>query len=469
MRPFIFWGLYVVISFCSFSLQGKEVVAFSKRLDDYFLQTESVFNNKDIKNEFLALFFSEKEITKFKNAHICVLQKEIIEKNKNLAHVKTENLHWYFKEGCEKRDYGIKDVVHPGWKKFLYKSFDNKRICDKKNECGDLLEDDENKMVIGWDGYGVEVFIKNNADNSYKYSGNDYDLSKKFPHLNEEYLNGFVEIKSPTGGLGNQLFAYWSGVVYALKNNKKPLFYKRSYIEDFLNVPFATTEKTEFKYEEKPRYIQKYVNKFVGDGSSHHEINPQGNFIHLNGYSQSWRNFIGYEDYIRENTVFKHPMLEKSKKISLKMQTENSVSIHVRRGDYVPYGYILLTQNYYNQAISYMKTNLDNPHFYIFSNDMKWAVENLKIDAPHTFVGWNKKDYQDLELMSYCKHHIIANSTFSWWAAFLSKNKNKIVISPNKLASWNYEWFNSLVMPDFVVIDVETYYWDETKKEFILK
>ena len=469
MKPFIFFGLYAFISFCSFSSQGKEVEVSSKGLAYYFLQQESVFNNKDIKNEFLAQFFSEKERARFENTHICALQKKVLEKNKSFLNTDKENLQRYLTEGCMKRGHGAKDIVHPRWKKFLYTSFDNKRICDKKNECGDILEEGENQIVVGWDKYGVEIFTKNNDDNLYKYSGNEYDLSKKYPNLNKDSLSGFVEIKFPTGGIGNSLFVYWSGVVYALKNNKKPLFYGRSYLEDYLTLPFKTTEKVEFNYEKKPVYIQKYVNTFVSNGSSHHEIDPQGNFIYLNGYSQSWRNFVGYEDYIREHTVFKHPMLEKNKEISLKMQKENSVSVHVRRGDYVTHGYILLTQNYYNQAISYMKANLDNPHFYIFSNDIKWASENLKIDAPHTFVGWNKKDYEDLQLMSYCKHHIIANSTFSWWGAFLSKNKNKIVISPNKHASWNIDWISSLLSPDFVVFDVETYYYDYNKKKYISK
>ena len=468
MKPFILFGLYAFISFCPFSSFGEEVLVSSKKTEYYFLQPESVFNNKEIKNEFLSLFFSEKEMSKLKNTHVCALQKNVLEKNKKILYTKTEELQKYFKDGCAKKGDTVKEVVHPKWKRLLYKSFDEDRICDEKNECGALLENNEKQIVIGWDRYGLEVFAKEHND-IYKYSGIEYDLSQKYPNLNKDYLNGFVEIKSPSGGIGNQLFTYWSGVVYALKNNKKPLFYERSYIEDYLNLPFATTEKVEFKYEEKPIYIRKYVNKFVDDGSSHHEINPQGNFIHLNGYSQSWRNFIGYEDYIREHTVFKHPMLEKSNEISQKMQKENSVSVHVRRGDYVSHGYILLTQNYYSQAISYMKANLDNPHFYIFSNDVAWVKKNLKIDAPYTIVDWNQKDYQDLQLMSYCKHHIIANSTFSWWGAFLSKNKNKIVVSPNKHSSWNIDWIVPLLSPNFVVIDVEPYYWDSQKKQFLVK
>jgi len=79
-----------------------------------------------------------------------------------------------------------------------------------------------------------------------------------------------------------------------------------------------------------------------------------------------------------------------------------------------------------------------NPHFYIFSDDTKWGERNLRLDHPTTYVKNNndEKCYEDLHLMTLCKHHIIANSSFSWWAAWLSTNPRKIVIAPQK-------WFNN--------------------------
>ncbi len=468
MKYILLLILYGVVFFYPFSLYEKGVSFFSQEPEYFFFsRQESIFNNKDKKNNFLSLFFSENERKKFKELHVCLFQKEILQRNKKILFAEPNRLKRFFDTACIKRSDAIRFATHKMWKNYLYKSFDGKKICKEWNNCATLIEDDSDHMVLGWDRHGVEVFAK--TDDEYKSMPVTFDLAQKDENLKEDKLKGFVEIQIPSGGLGNQLFGYWSGVIYALKNNKKPLFYQKSHIEEYLILPYKTSEKVKFNYGAQPEYIKKHVENFVSNGSSHHTINEKGNFIYLNGYSQSWRNFTGYEDYIREHTVFKYPMLAKSKEIAQKMQQENSVSIHVRRGDYVWQGYVLLTQKYYTQAIEYMNANLDNPHFYIFSNDMKWVRENLKIDAPHTFVDWNKKDYQDLELMSFCKNHIIANSTFSWWGAFLSKNKNKIIIAPDKHASWTGDWFNSLLAPDFVTLDVDFYYWDKKKNDFIIK
>jgi len=81
-----------------------------------------------------------------------------------------------------------------------------------------------------------------------------------------------------------------------------------------------------------------------------------------------------------------------------------------------------------------MLYKIDNPHFYIFSDDIEWAKANISVDRPIDFLSHNdaSKNYEDLRLMSQCKHHIIANSSFSWWGAWLGKNKDQIVIAPRK-------------------------------------
>ena len=92
--------------------------------------------------------------------------------------------------------------------------------------------------------------------------------------------------------------------------------------------------------------------------------------------------------------------------------------------------------DYYKISISKIASLLDNPHFYIFSDDIEWVRSNLFMEYPFTYVSNGVyKDYEELVLMSSCKHNIIANSTFSWWAAWLNKNQNKIVVAPSK-------WFN---------------------------
>ena len=120
----------------------------------------------------------------------------------------------------------------------------------------------------------------------------------------------------------------------------------------------------------------------------------------------------------------------------------NSVSIHVRRGDYLTNPVTFQTHglcdiDYYKKAIDEILDLVDKPHFFIFSDDQSWAKSNIIFGAPTDYVMHNNslKNYEDLRLMSYCRHHIIANSSFSWWGAWLGNNPEKIVIAPKK-------WFN---------------------------
>ena len=113
------------------------------------------------------------------------------------------------------------------------------------------------------------------------------------------------------------------------------------------------------------------------------------------------------------------------------MQNEISVSIHIRRGDFVKVKCRLLELSYYQKAIQYMREKFKNPHFYVFSDDIQWAKDNLKTNADVTFVDWTTSAEEDLHLMTKTNHNIIANSSFSWWGAFLNKNKEKIVIIPS--------------------------------------
>jgi hypothetical protein len=117
----------------------------------------------------------------------------------------------------------------------------------------------------------------------------------------------------------------------------------------------------------------------------------------------------------------------------------NAVSLHVRRGDYVKNPKTTATHglcslDYYHTAIRYIYETVEQPYFFIFSDDMAWVKEHLKIDAPCQYVDHNqgKESFNDMHLMSLCKHHIIANSSFSWWGAWLNSSPEKIVIAPNK-------------------------------------
>ena len=120
-----------------------------------------------------------------------------------------------------------------------------------------------------------------------------------------------------------------------------------------------------------------------------------------------------------------------------KIRQHKSVSIHVRRGDYVNHPLFggICDKAYYQRAITYIQEKTDCDYYIIFSNDIKWCEENLSallMGKNVVFVNWNKgKDsYQDMYLMSRCNYNIIANSSFSWWGAWLNNNPEKIVVAP---------------------------------------
>lgn len=136
---------------------------------------------------------------------------------------------------------------------------------------------------------------------------------------------------------------------------------------------------------------------------------------------------------------FEFPKLTdvKNTEILKKIESCNSVSIHIRRGDYLNHPLFgeICNKEYYRKAIKIIENKVKKPVFFIFSNDIEWVKENIKIDNESYYIDWNleeKDSYKDMQLMSRCKHNIIANSSFSWWGALLNTNKEKIVILPKQ-------------------------------------
>lgn len=136
------------------------------------------------------------------------------------------------------------------------------------------------------------------------------------------------------------------------------------------------------------------------------------------------------------------------------IKKENSVSLHVRRGDYLNLpNYCVCDERYYEKAIRHIQENVSSPFFYVFSNDPMWCEDFMrKFNVPFKIVDWNqgKDSCQDMYLMTQCKHNIIANSTFSWWGAWLNQNKNKIVVAPSH---WFRNSDKNINCPGWVLID----------------
>ncbi len=161
------------------------------------------------------------------------------------------------------------------------------------------------------------------------------------------------------------------------------------------------------------------------------------NDCYLMGYWQSEKYFSLAEARIRADFSFKLPLQNKNAEVARKILQANSVSLHVRRGDYATkpqttatHG--LCTLDYYGQSIQYVAERVQQPKFFIFSDDIAWARDNLNISYQCQYVDVNQgeESYNDMRLMSMCNHHIIANSSFSWWGAWLNPKRDKIVVAP---------------------------------------
>lgn len=162
---------------------------------------------------------------------------------------------------------------------------------------------------------------------------------------------------------------------------------------------------------------------------------------YFEGYWQTQKYFVDFERVIRQDFTLKKEFAVDERPIAKEIIANESVSLHIRRGDYVTSAstnkfHGTCSLEYYARGMEYVATSVGQPHYYVFSDDIAWVKDNLKFDHPVTFVSdGTLKDYEELTLMSYCKHNIIANSSFSWWGAWLNRNPEKIVIAPER-------WFN---------------------------
>lgn len=166
-------------------------------------------------------------------------------------------------------------------------------------------------------------------------------------------------------------------------------------------------------------------------------INKISPDAYMAGYWQSEKYFSKVACQIREDFSFRVPMNSQNAEMAGHISRVNAVSLHVRRGDYASNPKTAATHgvcslDYYREAIHHIAKYVEKPHFFVFSDDINWVKNNLEIDFTCVYVNHNQaaESFNDMRLMVLCQSHIIANSSFSWWGAWLNPREDKIVIAP---------------------------------------
>lgn len=254
------------------------------------------------------------------------------------------------------------------------------------------------------------------------------------------------------GGLGNQMFQYAAASAVAREKQLvlKPDF--RWFQQDFSETSTPRQYELDcFELHEKMKNVEpkilerlaflwagKYVEEDFTYSPTIHQIRDNTSLL---GYFQSEKYFKNIRKELIDDFKWVNKPNKKNSQILHKISIDRgrSVSLHVRRGDYVTnkqhnevHG--LVTLDYYKRAIKYMQEKIKSPQFYIFSDDPEWCRAHLKMVNSHV-VSHNISGADDLRLMKACDHNIIANSSFSWWGAWLGEQSHKLVVAPKR-------WFN---------------------------
>lgn len=278
-----------------------------------------------------------------------------------------------------------------------------------------------------------------------------------------------------TGGLGNQMFLYAYIYAQIKENNLRSEIYidmlrnkyedKREFALDTLNCSIKMNSIEEAKLKKiikHKKFVRKELSKILKKIQVKDEkiiqifkklnicyspsvfkyypslILKNNDYIEGSSF-QTWKYFKNYKEEIMNELIVTKEISNENKKILSNIKEENSVCVHIRRGDYINSHYSKILQicnyDYYKKAMDYIVTKVENPIFYIFSNsheDHEWIKKNYHFDYNTIHIDLNNPDYEELRLMYSCKHFILSNSSFSWWAQYLAKNENKEVVAPSK-------------------------------------
>lgn len=264
------------------------------------------------------------------------------------------------------------------------------------------------------------------------------------------------------GGLGNQMFQYAAGRRLAIQFNTQlavdisayldrsnTYFTPRSYELNIFNLPIVPITQNQLqKYFIYPknifeRIVGRTIRAFdrfnvVYESNAYYnsDILRAGGNCFLIGYWQDEKYFSGIRSTLLQDFTFPYAQDPQVSPILQEIRSTNSIGIHVRRGDYVDHPifasrYYECTPDYYSEAISWIVQRVSGTRIFFFSDEPEWIRNNFNFISDYKIIHFEEPGL-DMYLMSQCKHNIIANSSYSWWAAYLNPNREKIVIAPKQ-------------------------------------
>jgi hypothetical protein len=285
------------------------------------------------------------------------------------------------------------------------------------------------------------------------------------------------------GGLGNQMFQYAFGRHLQERNKTElkfdtsefeltsggPGFVPRKYDLDIFGIAVEIASKEEvsrLRDRVGVPLVDRTLDRVLGRKKSYVFELPIFNFVeerynapdntYFEGYWQSEKYFADVEPIIRREFTIREPLQPNSSDLIGEIQSSNSVCVNVRRGDFVTndrHGWYGI--DFFAKGEAILNERMSDHCFYVFSDDIDWCIENLRFERPATFVSheYAGRKFQDyLRLMAACKHFIIPNSSFAWWAVWLNQSSEKVVIAPEKWTNVPELDTKDLYQPGWILI-----------------
>jgi hypothetical protein len=269
-----------------------------------------------------------------------------------------------------------------------------------------------------------------------------------------------------SGGLGNQLFQYAFGQSLKFlrttdvryKPHFDSLIDRKLELTQFeLRLEVATEEEFQSILKQNNALFRRATNRIlpyykrlvVSEAQYHFDPNlfKVPSTCIVDGYFQSEKYFAVISNTLRKQLVLEVPHDEANQGWWKRIRESESVSVHIRRGDYLGNAlFPIYGKEYVDKAVDVIRKKVNNPVFFIFSNDLPWAKQTLRLNFPTYFVDHNSSDqpHNDMFLMSQCKHNIVANSSFSWWAAWLNQEHSKVIIAPPRWVNQNSTFYSNI-------------------------